>query len=466
MVFEHQSIEESYYKNPWLGHTIGEKANWLEQMGRAATKNGLSVTYSELGGGSDVMAALTIPAVISVMAAPRPPPPPPERHPQRQSPGGNHTGDSADRAWRLSGVANLAWAMGVTPMRASFCSATAAAASVHGATSMMMSHVQRPPPMLSAVSALLSNGPVRLGDGVGRLNASVVHPLIMVSSGGEDADAEEHWGRLLRPNAPCTALDQTLNTNWGDGELCAAPCGPVRVWPWFVVLAAATEVDTRITVSDLNLLPVGSGHSAGSASPMYVAVSSSFTSYHAPYLLNHSSAELWLASQQQGQSRRPSGIPWDLLLLAPVMAGTGQSRDGNGSGSGWLLIGEERKYLPLSAQRFPQPPQVQLQLTTTAPIQMQATSTKLLVPQVVLAANETVVVTVGYLWLEVVACEAAGAEVVMGEDKGHAAPVGCLVRATARCHRNGGSASDTMAIVCTEPLSPRSVSACDCKPAV
>jgi hypothetical protein len=156
----------------------------MEEMGAAASKNGVSIGYGTPAGPADVLAALTAPSVTFFFASPNP-----------------NTPKDRNLNWRISRTALLLNAVGLVPMKDTFWTSV-------NEPQCQYPGLEFPTPALHAAMATLSNGPVWIGDQVGQLNGTLARLMC------------RNDGLILRPNAPCTAVDAMLNFT-GGGEICA-----------------------------------------------------------------------------------------------------------------------------------------------------------------------------------------------------------------------------------------------------
>lgn len=286
-------------------------------MGAAATEHGLSVAYGTPAGPADILAALEVPAVTFFFASPNP-----------NLPQARWTN------WHIARMSLLLSVIGIVPMKDCFWTSVQESKDPYGG-------IVWPNPELHALTATLSNGPMWVGDAVGRLNASVLYPSIRVND-----------SRILRPHAPCGALDPMFDGSWGGsdgGELCGTFSAPAPVeqddaqangWP--IVLA----VDTAHSASVF----LGMAGTPGRASCDYI-VSAMGPAADAAARGNNASAFVLKAGQpldipQLREGGESSSNPnrtarWALMRMAPVQT------------SGWALLGEtSAKYVAVSRQRF------------------------------------------------------------------------------------------------------------------
>lgn len=183
------------YEQDWLNYqiekfgllhkdvTLGRR--WLHQMGEAANRFGMQLQYC-MALPRHLLASLEVPAVSQVRAST-------DYH-------------LLPNQWTIGVTSIFAHALGVAPFKDNLWTKRVQPGNVYNKT--------EPNPLLQVTVALLSTGPVGVGDRVGYTDAKLLSRLI-------NAD-----GLLLKPSKPATAIDtQLLQVAFG-GDI-----GPVgEVW--------------------------------------------------------------------------------------------------------------------------------------------------------------------------------------------------------------------------------------------
>ena len=266
-------------------------------MGQAARDVGVHVGYGTPAGSADVMMALNVPSLAFFFASPNP-----------------NIPKDRDGNWRLSRDALLLDAVGIVPMKDCFW--TTAVEPNYQYPGVVWHEFQ-----LHVIVAVLSNGPVWVGDAVGSLNMTALQPAMMAD------------GTLLRPLSPCTALDYMFSAQWDGGEACLTSSGPTAMPATHIVLIADTS--SSVTVSLADLLDDGSARYAaiqwGHSIKVPITVA-----------LNASGDFVVPALREAGanMSDYNRSIAWQLWTLAPVLA------------YDWLILGEQGKFVAVSDQRI------------------------------------------------------------------------------------------------------------------
>ena len=186
---------------------------------------------------------------------------------------------------------------------------------------------EEPNPALQAAVAVLSNGPVAVGDAAGRTNATLVRRTCLGN------------GTLTRPARPALPIEATF---LGPGGPRAAPKG--EVWHTHATVAGATahyvlcanlSAAFSLTPADLGAAPPDGAWRAwntaaavpagGGPPPSLVAVDAS---HPLPLPI--------------GVEKHVGGVvPFSVFALSPVLSG------------GWVFLGEAgNKFMPISSQRF------------------------------------------------------------------------------------------------------------------
>ncbi|XP_046561028.1 uncharacterized protein LOC124270049 [Haliotis rubra] len=177
------------YEQDWLQGEFGGVAaltedvhlaeTWLNQMGRGAAKNGLTIQYC-MSLCRHALHAISIPVVTQIRAS------------QDYHPGQDQ--------WRIGVTSMLAYAIGIAPFKDNFWTTTIQPRGKH-------SNRTEPYPELNAVVATLSTGPVGPSDMIGKFNKTII--MRSVNSDG----------LILKPSRPATAIDNMIRRlAWDDFE--------------------------------------------------------------------------------------------------------------------------------------------------------------------------------------------------------------------------------------------------------
>ncbi|XP_048245188.1 uncharacterized protein LOC124119100, partial [Haliotis rufescens] len=176
VTYERDWLQGEFGGVPSLTEDVYLAETWLNQMGRGAAKNGLTIQYC-MANCRHALHAISIPAVTQVRACA-------DYHPGRQQ-------------WRIGVTSMLAWAIGIAPSKDNFWTTTV----------QPRGHNTEPYPELNALVATLSTGPVGPSDMIGKFNKTI----IMKSVNSE--------GLILKPSRPATAIDNMIRRlAWNDFE--------------------------------------------------------------------------------------------------------------------------------------------------------------------------------------------------------------------------------------------------------
>lgn len=259
--------------------TLGR--DWLTQMGGAAADHRLAIQYC-MAWPRHALASLEIGAVTQVRASD-------DYHPGNEQ-------------WRVGRTSLLAHALGLAPSKDNFWTSTSEPLNPYNLT--------EPYPGLEAAVAVLSTGPVQLGDGPGMADPAVAARLCAAD------------GRLLGPSRPATAVDSTYAALAFGGGLDAE----AEVWRtrsdlgagavYGHVFAANLSEAYEVTAEDAGMDPAGEyvlyaadGRVLDGSFPLTVGPA------------GRADFELWHAAPQRG-------------------------------GKAWVMLGELDKVVPVSPARF------------------------------------------------------------------------------------------------------------------
>ena len=232
-----------------------------------------------------------------------------------------HNGGADLYALGTSGL--LMWAMGLWPSRDNVYT-TAIEPGCVGDTNK--SNCTSPDFRLQNVAAVLSGGPYGPSDGIGYLNAELI-------------------GRSCRSDGVLQKADVPLAvTDFAFAAAFDTPHESIHVWAthsdlnayrWMYVLSVNTPSDLEMTLTDLNathgLYYVvydfwGSNGSAPSASSVKV--------------INHTDGKFTVPMSPPQAPVKGGSDAGTYQMLAPIL------------GSGWCLLGEAKKIVPVSRRRF------------------------------------------------------------------------------------------------------------------
>ena len=149
----------------WTSPTLGRQ--WLTQMGRACSDNGVTIQYC-MSYGRHVLQSVEVPAVTQIRAS-----------------DDYHCNDN----WKIGLSAILMWSMGLAPSKDNYRSTD---------HQLPMSHCNEEYSRIHSAVSSLSAGPVAPSDKIGTSNVSLI--MRGVNSAGE----------LLRPDRPLFSIDATF----------------------------------------------------------------------------------------------------------------------------------------------------------------------------------------------------------------------------------------------------------------
>lgn len=286
---------------------------WLTQMATAAAKVNATVQYC-MGLGRLITMAVELPAVTQFRAG------------DDYGPGQPAGCSFPYCVYYIGTTSLLGWALDIAPSKDAFWSMEVQPGSPFG-----HGNATEPYAAMEAAIAVLSTAPVQLGDGVGFTNVTLALATCTIG------------GRLLQPSRPATAIDACFAADaFADGA-----SGPVaarshnlpvmsthtlvgaRAWAHILVIALAAPfqlapahlpLDTALDTGDVGWVSYSGWSKFGGGAFGALADFSG-------------AAPLALAAA-------PDPMDWVLLHTAPLLS------------SGWALLGEPAKLVPVSALRI------------------------------------------------------------------------------------------------------------------
>lgn len=197
VVYEQDWLVDQYRNLPVLQNNVHVARQWMQNMSDAAVAHGIHIQYC-MPLPMDYLESTLHPPVTHIRAS------------DDYQPG-------KTAQWAIGSTSMLAWALGLLPFKDVFWTTSVEPGNRYNSS--------EPTPELETIAALLSTGPVAIGDAIGYVNRT----LIMRTCAQN--------GLLLRPDKPATNVDAwytpsqyqpgsqvaaTFSTLWTDA-------GPVRV---------------------------------------------------------------------------------------------------------------------------------------------------------------------------------------------------------------------------------------------
>jgi hypothetical protein len=308
-----------------LNENVSLARTWLMQMGTAAAKHGLTIQYC-MSHCRHILQSVELPAVTQARAS-------------------ADYWQAASNQWRAIGTtAMFAWALGVAPSKDNFWSTQNKEGQALNPSYNKTRKDGEPYNRIQSAVSTLSRGPVTPSDQNGKSDV----PLIMRSCMKD--------GRLLQLARPAFAFDeQFVHTALRKGPLenqarvnqtgSDSDEPTQEVWSGytevagahnFVVFAAQLTSTVTVTPDMLHHAIHGyDGHHNDSHSNFIV-----FEANSTMKIVNFSATEPLVISPKSTDGTPDS--PWDFSYysIAPVLA------------NGWTLLGEQDKWVSLSAARF------------------------------------------------------------------------------------------------------------------
>ncbi|MBV9850127.1 MAG: hypothetical protein JO250_10680 [Armatimonadetes bacterium] len=211
-VYEQDWLVDQFHKAAVLRRDALAAGDWLDNMGRAASENGLTIQYC-MPLPADVLQSSEIPAVTQTRVS-----------------GDYHPGNGQ---WRIGATSLLAWALGLAPFKDTFWTTADEPGSPYGPKA------REPNAELETLASALSAGPVGPGDAIGQTNVSLLMKVCRAD------------GLLLKPDKPATPIDRWFLADGPDGEVWDADTdfGPNR---WHYMLAADLKAPYTLRPDDLH----------------------------------------------------------------------------------------------------------------------------------------------------------------------------------------------------------------------
>lgn len=300
---------------------------WLMQMGEGAQKSGMTVQYC-MPVPRFALQSLEIAAVAQIRVS------------------DDYVPNSGETTqWRIGDSNMFAGALGLAPFKDSFWTTSLQPGS-------SVKNNTEPAPALQALVSTLSAGLVTPSDGVGHSNAGLIR---------RSCNAD---GLLLKPDRPAASLDVTfraraffsssaLGTVPAGAQLWAARSSPTAAQGAAPTRLSCADVHVHVFAGDLpdglDALPLGDVlQAAGAAACAAPKKGRTMVPYWIPAdAPSHDVAHLKLGGRvDAGSSAAAVAIPaafypaYALVHLAPLRA------------SGWALLGELGKWVPVASQRF------------------------------------------------------------------------------------------------------------------
>jgi hypothetical protein len=302
--------------NLWLLNNVTLGRQWLMQMGAGAQAAGVSIQLC-MAYPRHALQSVEMPTATQIRAS------------DDHVPG--RTGGSSTTQWNLAHSSLLAWAIGLAPFKDNYWSSAQQPGSSCGNNATEVT------PSLHNAASTFSAGPVTPGDGVGFSDV----PQIMRSATAS--------GQLLQPSRPMTALDASM-AGAVKGTVMAT-YSAVSGLLWDHVLGANLPSAYAVTVGDLAAiradLPLRSAAAVGTLAAFVLPSEPAAAAGSAvAYSLDADSLEP--ASLQVQPFDGANGIPlkacgladFQVWHTAPVLP------------SGYALLGELSKWVPVSEARF------------------------------------------------------------------------------------------------------------------
>eukprot|EP01090_Pellita_catalonica_P002759 TRINITY_DN12359_c0_g1_i1.p1 TRINITY_DN12359_c0_g1~~TRINITY_DN12359_c0_g1_i1.p1 ORF type:complete len:705 (+),score=113.09 TRINITY_DN12359_c0_g1_i1:109-2115(+) len=329
-VYEQDWLVTTYQNNVATQSNFTNGARWLNAMGSAAQRLGLTVQYC-MPLPLHLMQSTQIQSVTNARAT------------TDYQPGNDQ--------WQIGYSSLLHWAIGLRPLKDNFWSGTSE-------TGCHYKYCYEPNPVLEALVATLSTGPVGVADKIDHINATIVNATCRAD------------GLILKPDKPATALDKAFM----QFDFSAMPRS-IQVWStftaldegalvWSYILAAELEDTFTVTTADLDVkghdfvvyeyLAFVSGNNSNVGlfndhTPLVIdAMMPSFVPEEALAMKNPLytaiDSEEPFISDRYGDSHSvgapPKKVDFKYYVVAPILPG------------GWAILGEISKYVVVSKQRF------------------------------------------------------------------------------------------------------------------
>eukprot|EP00117_Sycon_ciliatum_P018384 scpid44594/ scgid17018/ len=331
--FEPDFLNQNYNCMPAFRESPAAIESWMHGLDRAAVESQIPQQWC-MATPTNVLASLDLPSVTNFRAS-----------------NDFYYGGS----FNIGESSFLMWALGVAPSKDTFWSTDN---SPLGPELGGCDRKRGCPPdhsnsscELHTILAILSMGPVGFSDAIGKSNAS-----LLMRTCRQD-------GTLLKPSKSVTAVNAVFSAqNSPPGNVYMTYCGSMEQSTAYIIVSFSMKDTWSLTVMDL-WPPVNFDHSAvQGAEKAAIAVSTTTFVYrmrwNQPVCSHNQSAEACVSSvsfpsdlKADGDNKildvparvsQESDLTPCLTMVWPVLCP-----------SGWLLLGELGKYVPLSAQRFP-----------------------------------------------------------------------------------------------------------------
>ena len=314
--FEPDFMNQNYNCIDEFTQDVSTAATWQKAMNDAAAKVETPVQWC-YATPSDALATLDLPYITNMRVS---------------------TDFCYGNSWRIGLSSLLTWAVGIAPSKDTLWTSVNGRFEVPGCP-WKPDH-ENPAVEMHVLLALLSTGPVGISDAIGQTNATLVRRMTMSD------------GTLLQPARPIVSVDATLSNN-------EAPPGQV------LATHAPSESDARVhlfvsfLLQDRWRVPASQLFPVPEQLPQLYAIRA-FDEY----------GRLPCATGDKALNGCIDGLvtitsPDDTLFVAPaadksnVTGGTDYRPTLTAvwpvcQSSGWVLLGELDKYVPLATKRFPQ----------------------------------------------------------------------------------------------------------------
>ena len=288
-MYEQDWLDTEYDNVAYLNKNASAARTWLLQMGTAAARNDLTIQYC-MSHCRHIMQSVEIPAVTNARAS-----------------GDYHPGGDQ---WAPLGTTGIfAWAVAIAPTKDNYWSTDRQT----GSSYKDYATVSEPYNRLQAAVSTLSKGPVAPSD---KINAS--DPQLILKSCKSD-------GQLLQGDKPAMVLDSQHAARAFSG-------------------AAHSEIWTTQTVLDGHAFAVVLGATVGSDTTVGITADLQLPkdTKHVAYEANATSAVMGDPAVGLTNLVIKACGKWDFqhYTVSPVL------------GNGWSLLGEQSKWVPVSAARF------------------------------------------------------------------------------------------------------------------
>ena len=302
--YEQDWLDTEYDNMGLLTSNATLARTWLLQMGAAAAKNGLTIQYC-MSHCRHMLQSVEIPAVTQARAS------------------GDYGQGSGDQWHQLGTTGMFAWALGIAPSKDNFW--TTRNADGGALNPRYKNRHGEPYSRIQSAVITMSRGPVAPSDQNGKSDVALIMRSCMKD------------GTLLQLDRPAFALDAQLRQHaLGAG----GPAG--HVWSGFSVVARQTYAvlfAASLTGDAYSVTPEVLSASFGAATPLPGQPFVAFETNNTAKLLDFTQDKpITLAPKAAGQTDTP--FDFSFYSIAPVFS------------NGWALLGEQDKWISVSADRF------------------------------------------------------------------------------------------------------------------